>query len=154
MTFFLELPWPPSTLSPNQATGRSWQPIHRARSAYRDACCTATLLALHKRTVRDEPMRLAMEFRPPPDGRDRDRDNLIARMKAGIDGVARALRINDSRFVEVSGRVGPPAEAAHMARVSVTITADVPSPAPFVPRSEDVYPPGRDGPRGSPYCGD
>ena len=34
----------------------------------------------------------------PPDKRSYDRDNLVARMKAGIDGLADALRINDKRF--------------------------------------------------------
>ena len=34
----------------------------------------------------------------PPDKRSYDRDNLVARMKSGIDGLADALRINDKRF--------------------------------------------------------
>ena len=34
----------------------------------------------------------------PPDRRSYDRDNLVARMKAGIDGLADALSINDKRF--------------------------------------------------------
>ena len=34
----------------------------------------------------------------PPDKRNYDRDNLVARMKSGIDGLADAMRINDKRF--------------------------------------------------------
>ena len=34
----------------------------------------------------------------PPDKRSYDRDNLVARMKSGIDGLADALGINDKRF--------------------------------------------------------
>ena len=34
----------------------------------------------------------------PPDRRSYDRDNLVARMKSGIDGLADALKINDKRF--------------------------------------------------------
>ena len=34
----------------------------------------------------------------PPDRRSYDRDNLVARMKSGIDGLSDALRINDKRF--------------------------------------------------------
>ena len=45
------------------------------------------------------PERLVLEMTfIPPDKRSYDRDNLVARMKAGIDGLADALRINDKRF--------------------------------------------------------
>ena len=121
--FFLELPWPPSSLSPNTKHGH-WGGLQRAKDRYRAACCLATLDALRKRQVRDEPMRVRLEFRPPPDGRERDPDNLGARMKAGLDGVAQAMRINDRQFVEVTNRMGAPAESRVLARVSVTITSD------------------------------
>ena len=44
-----------------------------------------------------EKLVLEMTF-IPPDRRSYDRDNLVARMKAGIDGLADALKINDKRF--------------------------------------------------------
>ena len=35
----------------------------------------------------------------PPDNRRRDRDNLLSNCKAYLDGIADALKVNDSRFV-------------------------------------------------------
>ena len=34
----------------------------------------------------------------PPCRRTRDKDNLLASMKSGLDGLADALAVNDSRF--------------------------------------------------------
>ena len=36
---------------------------------------------------------------------DLDRDNLLARMKSGIDGLCDAFEIDDKRFVSVTVRV-------------------------------------------------
>jgi len=41
-----------------------------------------------------------------PNARRHDRDNLLARMKAGIDGVCDALGIDDSRFAAVTVQAG------------------------------------------------
>lgn len=43
----------------------------------------------------------------PPDNRRRDRDNLIASMKAATDGIADALGIDDSKF-DCSYALGEP----------------------------------------------
>ena len=40
-----------------------------------------------------------------PNRRSMDHDNLLARMKAGLDGVADALKIDDRRFNPLSVRV-------------------------------------------------
>jgi len=37
----------------------------------------------------------------PPDKRHRDADNMVASIKAGLDGIADALRVNDKRFLPV-----------------------------------------------------
>ena len=37
-----------------------------------------------------------------PDRRHRDRDNLLAASKAALDGVAAALKVDDSRFEPVT----------------------------------------------------
>lgn len=42
-----------------------------------------------------------------PDRRSYDRDNLIARMKAGIDGACDALGFDDKRFATVIANVDP-----------------------------------------------
>ncbi len=55
-----------------------------------------------RRTFRNKPAwpRVAVSFEfCPPDERRRDRDNLIASMKAVTDGIADALGIDDFNFL-------------------------------------------------------
>lgn len=128
MRLEIELPWPSSELSPNARHGH-WGAPARAKKRYRHACCIATLEATRGIEAPKLPMRLRLVFHPPPDKSERDRDNLVARMKSGLDGVADGLRIDDSLFVEGSYRVGEPATSKLLARVSLTITLDVPEAA-------------------------
>lgn len=116
----LELPWPPASLSPNGSHGH-WAAKRDAKKRYRDACCTATLLVSRGRRALDVPLRVELVFHPAPDGRRRDRDNLLARMKSGLDGVASALQIDDARFQPVPD-IGEPAKSKAEAYVAVTIT--------------------------------
>lgn len=94
MTFTLTLPWPPRELSPN---GRvHWAKKSKAAKQYRMTCrllCMAAGLVAPAGAVR-----LLIEF-VPPDARRRDDDNCLAAFKAGRDGLADALGIDDSRFV-------------------------------------------------------
>ena len=92
------LGWPPSDLSPNARL--HWAKLARAKKHYRQACLSVTKEQLKKYgKCNDLPERLVLEMTfIPPDRRSYDRDNLVARMKSGIDGLADALRINDKRF--------------------------------------------------------
>lgn len=49
-------------------------------------------------------MRLSIKFYRPT-RRSYDRDNLLARMKAGLDGMCDAMKINDKRFSTLVIRV-------------------------------------------------
>lgn len=88
------LPWPPKVLSPNART--HWATRSRAAKNYRAQC--------HWIAKRDGLMApagrllLVIEFMPPNRAR-RDDDNLIAAFKSGRDGLADALRVDDSLFV-------------------------------------------------------
>ena len=88
------LPWPSRALSPN-ARGH-WSQKSRAAKAYRMQCFLfakkAGLVAPAGRIL------LQLEFLPPT-ARRRDDDNLLASFKAGRDGLADALGIDDSLFV-------------------------------------------------------
>lgn len=90
----LLLPWPPAALSPN-ARGH-WSKRSKAAKSYRLQCflCAkkARLVAPAGRVL------LLLEFLPP-NNRRRDDDNLLAAFKAGRDGLADALGIDDSLFV-------------------------------------------------------
>ncbi len=107
------LPWPPSVLSPNARP--HWAAKAKAAKAYRAAC--KALAEAHGMVAPTSPkIALWLEF-VPPNRRAHDDDNLVASFKAGRDGLADALGIDDSRFVcrhTVADEVGG------MVRVSIT----------------------------------
>jgi len=90
----LVLPWPPKELSPNAR-------IHfRTKSAavksYREA---AYWLALKSSLVVPSEGGIGLRFDfYPPDRRRRDLDNMLASIKAGVDGIADAMGVDDQRF--------------------------------------------------------
>lgn len=91
------LPWPPATLGPNSRG--HWRKGARDRKRFRSACYV-TALDQGARTLQmpaDGPIALTITLHPPC-RRRRDLDNAIAAMKAGFDGLADALRVDDSRF--------------------------------------------------------
>jgi len=93
----LVLGWPPSDLSPNARL--HWAKLARAKKQYRNACFSVSKEQLKKFNTDNIPEKLVLEMTfIPPDRRNYDRDNLVARMKSGIDGLADALKINDKRF--------------------------------------------------------
>lgn len=100
----LMLGWPPSELSPNKRL--HWSKVAKYKAMYREACWAMTLEQVRIRTDRAPagPLHLTMVF-VPPDRRSYDRDNLVARMKAGLDGVCDALGIDDKQFSTLTARV-------------------------------------------------
>lgn len=94
------LGWPPSELSPNARL--HWGKLARHKKTYRKACWAVAKEQLKKFSIDRLPEAMVLEMTfVPPDKRDYDRDNLTARMKSGIDGLADALQINDKRFTTV-----------------------------------------------------
>ena len=88
-------------LSPNARL--HWAKLSKAKKLYRQACWAVTLE--QKAFVEgDGPLRLELTFYKPT-RRSMDRDNLLARMKSGLDGVCDALKIDDKRFATVVVRV-------------------------------------------------
>ena len=93
------LGWPPTDLSPNAR--KHWAVVAKAKKQYRKDCYSVSKeqLKKYKKETENIPERLVLEMTfIPPDRRSYDRDNLVARMKSGIDGLADALKINDKRF--------------------------------------------------------
>ena len=88
------VPWPPAKLNPNART--HWAVKARAAASYRKACSLLALQAKGRSSLHG-PLRLSLEFLPP-DARRRDDDNLLAAFKSGRDGIADALKIDDSQF--------------------------------------------------------
>lgn len=87
--------WPPNILSANSRA--HWSKAAGPRAAYRRACWALALQAkVTVPTEGDIPVRLDMF---PPDAiAANDDDNAAARFKAGRDGIAAALKVNDRRF--------------------------------------------------------
>lgn len=93
-TFTLPLPWPPSSLSPN-ARGH-WSIKAKAAKKYRkDAQIIAQ--ALGCRALDCDRLTVEVTFQPP-DKRQRDTDNMLASIKSGLDGIADATGVDDSRW--------------------------------------------------------
>lgn len=91
----LVLPWPPKGLSPNARI--HWAKKAKITKAYRNI---SRVLAMQAGLAAPETGRilLVLEF-VPPDRRHRDDDGCLASFKAGRDGIADALGIDDKRFV-------------------------------------------------------
>ncbi|MEC7472918.1 MAG: endodeoxyribonuclease RusA [Pseudomonadota bacterium] len=89
----LDLPWPPRELSPNART--HWAKKNKIAQRYKAEC---RLLTIHSGIKAPAgSLVLDIEFIPPSRQR-RDDDNCLAAFKAGRDGIAAALGIDDSRF--------------------------------------------------------
>ena len=87
------LPWPPSELSPNARV--HWAKKARIAKDYRR---WAHLLACGaKAPVGLETAKVSITFNPP-DRRARDLDNMLASMKSGLDGIAAAIGVDDSKW--------------------------------------------------------
>lgn len=90
----VELPWPPKELSPNAR--QHWASLARAKRSYR-ATCAALARQQGASPLPVERLDLALTFHAPS-RRAYDLDNALARMKAGLDGLADVLAVDDSRW--------------------------------------------------------
>lgn len=89
------LPWPPKELSPNARL--HWAKKAKAVKAYRQECMVLARNAGLSVTW-PGPVHLWVTFYRP-DRRRYDDDGIFSRFKAGRDGLADALAIDDIRFV-------------------------------------------------------
>lgn len=109
--FQVTLPWPLKALSPNYRA--HWSARSTAARKYREACWALTRKAAEYQAVpiwvhTQSELDLCLTFFPP-DRRVRDDDNMVAAFKAGRDGLAQALKIDDKRFRtrhEVAEQIG------------------------------------------------
>lgn len=113
----LFLPWPPRELSPN--TRQHWARLAKAKAHYRATCRVVAMDMAAGRKVASGSLAARIQF-CPPNRRRFDRDNLLARMKSGLDGVCDALGIDDSRFASLTVTTG---EVMRGGVVSVEIVA-------------------------------
>ena len=96
------LPWPSPKLSPNARL--HWRAKVGPKADAKRIAAWATVAAPGFYQARDAmkatdariPVKITFY---PPDKRHRDADNMVASIKAALDGVADALAVNDRRFV-------------------------------------------------------
>lgn len=88
------LPFPPASLS-GHAKGH-WRSKSTPTAKYREWAKLATLAA-RPSVPADGDIPIHIRFVPPD--RRGDRTNFANRLKAGLDGVADALGVNDARFL-------------------------------------------------------
>ena len=88
------LPWPPRELWPNSRV--HWRRKAEAVKMYRNlAHWSAVALSGAGPTPPANAVTLTFN---PPDRIKRDMDNMLAAMKAGLDGIAGALGVDDSKW--------------------------------------------------------
>lgn len=90
----IELPWPPKELSPNARL--HWASLAKAKKNYRHACAYAAVQQGVRR-IQAQKLHLALTFHAPT-RRAYDLDNALARMKAGLDGLADVLGVDDKHW--------------------------------------------------------
>lgn len=98
-SFLIELSWPAKALSPNHRSRSHW-PRTNALAASKKEGYFATLSAMNGGGApkwSKERFDLVVTAYPR-DRRARDSDNLLSSLKGAIDGIAKALGVDDSRF--------------------------------------------------------
>ena len=113
----ITLPWPPAKLSPNNRTAHRYSAD--ARNAYKTAAFYAT-----KEAKAEVPPDAHLSIRfYPPDRRRYDCDNLLSRLKPGIDGIALAAGVDDYGFSYSIERCEPTKNGAVVVHVSEALRA-------------------------------
>ena len=90
----ITLPWPPADLSPNARN--HWAVMAKAKKKYRRDCGQHAI-AQGARKMDVDSIHAEITFYPPSKRR-MDKDNCIASMKSGIDGIADVIGVDDSRW--------------------------------------------------------
>lgn len=110
------LPWPPTGLSPNARL--HWAKLARLKKQYRATCAWQARIQ-GARAIKANALHITVEF-VPPTRRAFDLDNALARMKSGLDGLADALKVDDSRW-ELTIRKAPAGTIGGFVRVHVEV---------------------------------
>ncbi|MDE2468784.1 MAG: hypothetical protein KGL35_08580 [Bradyrhizobium sp.] len=100
------LAWPDRRLTPN--SHGHWRPKYEAAKTARSIAATAAYFhGLHRVGWGEGEINVHITAFPP-DRRRRDRDNLLASLKASMDGLADGMQVDDSRFVYHAVKWGEP----------------------------------------------
>lgn len=101
----ISLPWPPRELSPNCSI--VWGKKMKFKKDYRDRCKARANDCFWVCAPEEGNIHIKLTFYPP-NKRPFDLDNMLARMKSGLDGIADSWNINDVRFRPITIDMGEP----------------------------------------------
>lgn len=102
----LILPYPDKELMPNRKNGHHWAKTKGSKDTARDEAFYITLGAMKANALHtDGLIPLNITF-VQSDKRHRDLDNLLAASKPAIDGIAKALNVDDSIFEPITIKRG------------------------------------------------
>lgn len=110
----IELPWPPSKLLPNRKT--HWRKKAEIAAKHRRDCLIMCQ-GQGARALNWPGAKVSLTFRPP-DNRRRDLDGMLSAFKQGLDALAEATGIDDSKFALTITK----GEPVRFGRVVVEIT--------------------------------
>jgi crossover junction endodeoxyribonuclease RusA len=97
----ITLDFPPADLFPNRSKGKHWAVTHSSKTTYRESSYWATKQQAKGWKHAGGDLHLTLTFYMP-DKRHRDADNCLAAAKAGLDGMADALGVNDRHFQPIT----------------------------------------------------
>jgi Holliday junction resolvase RusA-like endonuclease len=90
----IHLPWPPAGLSPNVRSHH--MALYKAKKLYKEECIWVVKKAGLK-PIKAQRLDVLFTFYKPSK-RKMDVDNLVARMKAGIDAISDVTQVDDSNW--------------------------------------------------------
>ena len=116
------LPWPPPQVFPNFRQSHHWRKYWKQVTQQRKTAFILAAEQIGRQTVpRDREGKWLVHLDIyPPNLRRRDSDGMAGACKSALDGIADALRVDDSRFI-ITHTIHPP-RRPHGA-VVVTVTA-------------------------------
>ena len=97
----VELSYPDMSLMPNKKNGTHWAKTKGAKDAAFSEAFYRTKMALNGLKFHDDKIALTITF-VQSDKRKRDLDNLLSCIKSKLDGVSRAIGIDDRYFEPIT----------------------------------------------------
>lgn len=101
----VELSYPDMSLMPNRKSGTHWAKTKVAKDAAFSEAFYRTKMALNGLKFRDDKIALTITF-VQSDKRNRDLDGLLSSVKSKLDGVSRAINVDDKRFEPITIKRG------------------------------------------------
>jgi len=91
------LDWPNPALMPNRSAGKHWSNTAAIRAKAKEDAYWLTRKSNDASIFLEKPHAVSLTF-IAPDKRRRDLDGCLSSMKPALDGVAKALGLDDSQF--------------------------------------------------------